>query len=97
MDNYQGKNLSDGYATGFAVCVLRQAGLPAERPELVRGIRWLKRNQRVSGSWFTPHAEWGMGLKTQGGIGTRDLAILNLSTAFAVMALHACENTKQAK
>ena len=82
--------VSDGYATGLVVHALRQAGLPADRPEVARGVAWLKKHQRESGGWFTPNADR---VRTVGGIGTHDLAILNLGTAFAVMALHACENT----
>jgi squalene-hopene/tetraprenyl-beta-curcumene cyclase len=44
---------SDGYGTGFVVYVLRQAGVPADDKALVKGIAWLKSNQRVSGRWFT--------------------------------------------
>lgn len=84
---------SDGYATGLVVYVLRQAGLPAKRPEIARGVAWLKNQQRASGGWFTPNADRS---QTVGGIGTHDLAILNLGTAFAVMALHASENTPEA-
>jgi squalene-hopene/tetraprenyl-beta-curcumene cyclase len=83
---------SDGYATGLVIYVLRQAGLPADQPELVRGIAWLKKHQRVSGGWFTPDADPGGAM---GGIGTHDLAILNLGTAFAVMALHECDVTSR--
>jgi squalene-hopene/tetraprenyl-beta-curcumene cyclase len=79
---------SDGYATGLTVYILRQAGLSADRPEIMRGIAWLKTHQRASGGWFTPDADGGAAM---GGIGTHDLAILNLGTAFAVMALHECD------
>ncbi len=85
---------SDGYGTGFVVYVLRQAGVPANRPELVRGVNWLQKNQRVSGGWFTVshHA----GHKPEAGHGTRELGLLNASASFAVMALHACEETAAA-
>jgi len=83
------KKVGDGYATGLVVYALRQAGLPAERPEIARGVAWLKKNQRASGGWFTPNADRS---QTVGGIGTHDLAILNLGTAYAVMALHECAN-----
>jgi squalene-hopene/tetraprenyl-beta-curcumene cyclase len=80
---------SDGYATGFFIYVLRQAGVSASSPEIVRGINWLKTHQRQSGSWFTAH-RLGHN-RTEGGLGTRGLSVLNLGTAFAVMALKSCE------
>jgi squalene-hopene/tetraprenyl-beta-curcumene cyclase len=71
---------SDGYGTGFVVYVLRQAGVPAEHAQLKRGVAWLKANQRESGRWFTrslsnDHAHY----------------ITHAGTAFAVLALRACE------
>src|SRR5207244_1903450 len=45
---------SDGYATGFAIYVARQAGVRPQDKRLRRGIAWLKGHQRVSGRWFTP-------------------------------------------
>ena len=70
----------------------RQACLPI-------ALRWPEESpgsRRISvppaaGSRRTPTRE-----RTVGGIGTHDLAILNLGTAFAVMALHASENTAEA-
>src|SRR5581483_11482597 len=44
---------SDGYATGFVVYVLRQAGVPATDEAIKKGVAWLKSNQRESGRWFT--------------------------------------------
>jgi squalene-hopene/tetraprenyl-beta-curcumene cyclase len=44
---------SDGYGTGFAIYVLRRAGVPANDPRIQRGIAWLKTYQRASGRWFT--------------------------------------------
>lgn len=70
---------SDGYATGFAIYVARQAGAPATDERLKRGITWLKRNQRQSGRWFT---------QSQGNH-TRHL-ISNAGTGYAVLALQAC-------
>jgi squalene-hopene/tetraprenyl-beta-curcumene cyclase len=80
---------SDGYGTGLAVYVLRQAGVPADHPRLVRGAAWLRANQRASGRWFTPTHTAGH--QTEGGVGARDLYVQNLGTAFAVLALEACE------
>jgi squalene-hopene/tetraprenyl-beta-curcumene cyclase len=76
---YQSSLDSDGYATGFAVYVLRQAGVPAGDARVQRGIGWLKTHQRQSGRWFTPSQAWH----------TQHL-IANAGTAFAVLALDAC-------
>jgi squalene-hopene/tetraprenyl-beta-curcumene cyclase len=80
---------SDGYGTAFVVYVLRQAGVPARQPALVRGVQWLQRNQRASGRWFTPSPLAGHA--TEGGVGARDLYIQSMGTAFAVLALKACD------
>lgn len=71
---------SDGYATGFVVYVLRQAGVAADDPAIVRGVAWLKSNQRESGRWFT------RSLSTD-----THHYITNAGTGFAVLALKACE------
>jgi squalene-hopene/tetraprenyl-beta-curcumene cyclase len=71
---------SDGYATGLVVYVLRQAGIPPSDPTLVKGVAWLKNNQRESGRWFT------RSLNTD-----NKHYISNAGTAFAAMALHACD------
>jgi squalene-hopene/tetraprenyl-beta-curcumene cyclase len=76
---YKSSLSSDGYATGFALYVLRQAGVPADDPHLRRGVTWLKEHQRASGRWFTPSQSW----HTQH-------YIANAGTAYAVLALHAC-------
>jgi squalene-hopene/tetraprenyl-beta-curcumene cyclase len=87
FEGYQGRDAvyrveldSDGYATGFAIFVAREAGLSADDPRLHRGVTWLKEHQRASGRWFThsigpPHS--------------RHL-ISNAGTAFAVLGLEAC-------
>jgi squalene-hopene/tetraprenyl-beta-curcumene cyclase len=71
---------SDGYGTGLVVYVLRQAGLSAKDEAIKRGVRWLRTNQRASGRWFT------RSLNTD-----RAHYITNAGTAFAVLALTACE------
>jgi len=76
---YKSSLASDGYATGFTVFVLRQAGVPANDARIRRGIDWLKSQQRASGRWFTPSQSWH----------TQNL-IANAGTAYAVLALHAC-------
>ncbi len=70
---------SDGYGTGFAIFVLRQAGLPATDSRLRPGVAWLKSNQRRSGRWFHPT------------LSNRPNNVLsNTATAWAVLALQAC-------
>jgi squalene-hopene/tetraprenyl-beta-curcumene cyclase len=71
---------SDGYGTGFVVYVLRQAGLAAEHPALRKGVAWLGANQRESGRWFTRSLN-----------NDKTHFIANAGTAFAVLALKACE------
>ena len=70
---------SDGYATGFVVYVLRQAGMPAAHTAIVRAVSWLESNQRKSGRWYTRSL-------------TTDTYhfITHAGTAYAVMALKAC-------
>jgi len=74
------KTLSDGYGTGFVIFVLRRGGVPASDIHLKRGITWLKQNQRESGRWFTRSIR-------------KDSHhfISHAGTAFAVMAITACE------
>jgi squalene-hopene/tetraprenyl-beta-curcumene cyclase len=71
---------SDGYATGLIVYVLRLAGVPARDEALRRGVAWLKGNQRESGAWFT------RSINTD-----RYHFITHAGTAYAVLALKACE------
>ncbi len=77
---------SDGYATGFAIYVARQAGVPGTDQRLQRGVAWLKGHQRESGRWFTPSQSWH----------TQHL-ISNAGTAYAVLALRACGAVPVAK
>ena len=63
------------------IYVLRKAGVPADDPALVKGIAWLKANQRESGGWFTRSL-------------VRDDThhyLSHIGSAFAVMAIQACE------
>jgi squalene-hopene/tetraprenyl-beta-curcumene cyclase len=71
---------SDGYGTGLVVYVLRQAGVPADREAIQRGVKWLKGNQRESGRWFTRSVN-----------ADRAHYLTNAGTAYAVLALKACE------
>ena len=79
----QDTETSDGYATGFVIYVLRQAGVPADDARIQKGIHWLKTNQRESGRWFT---------RSQ----FKDSRhyISHAGTAFAVMALASCDELK---
>ena len=71
---------SDGYATGLVVYILRQAGVQTDDPAVTKGVAWLKSNQRESGRWFTKS------INTD-----RYHFITHAATAYAVMALKACE------
>jgi squalene-hopene/tetraprenyl-beta-curcumene cyclase len=77
---YKSSLESDGYATGFAIYVARQAGVLSTDPRLKHGVRWLKTHQREGGQWFThsqgPHNQH---------------LISNAGTAYAILALEACE------
>jgi squalene-hopene/tetraprenyl-beta-curcumene cyclase len=71
---------SDGYTTGLVVYVLRQAGVPTDKEPIRRGVRWLRANQRESGRWFTRSIN-----------ADRAHYLTNAGTAYAVLALKACE------
>jgi squalene-hopene/tetraprenyl-beta-curcumene cyclase len=71
---------SDGYGTGLVLYVLRQAGVPADKEPIRRGVNWLKSNQRASGRWFTRSVN-----------ADRAHYLANAGTAYAIMALKACE------
>jgi squalene-hopene/tetraprenyl-beta-curcumene cyclase len=62
------------------VYVLRQSGLPADHAAVKKGTQWLKRNQRVSGEWFTHSLN-----------SDHNHYISHTGTAFAILALKACE------
>jgi len=70
---------SDGYGTGFAIYVLRCAGVPAEDARIRKGIAWLKTHQRASGRWFT------RSMKKD-----NKHYITYSGTAYAILALAAC-------
>lgn len=44
---------SDGHQIGLAIVVLVDAGVPADHPQIQRGIEWIKSHQRQSGRWWT--------------------------------------------
>lgn len=76
----QDLHTSDGYATGFVTFVLRQSGMPADSPAILRSIAWIKAHQRESGRWFTRSLN-------------RDNMhfISHAGTAMAIMALDSCD------
>lgn len=49
----QDEESSDGYATGLVIFLLRQTGTAATDEHVVKGVAWLKSNQRASGRWHT--------------------------------------------
>jgi squalene-hopene/tetraprenyl-beta-curcumene cyclase len=71
---------SDGYGTGLIVFVLREAGVSAKDEQLQRAVAWLRSHQRASGLWFTRSLN-----------NDRHHYISHAGTAFAVLALKACE------
>jgi squalene-hopene/tetraprenyl-beta-curcumene cyclase len=76
--------VSDGYATGFVIHVARQSGIAADDAHIVRGLEWLRKNQRQSGRWFTASQ----------GNHTRNY-LSNTGTAYAVMAMQECSSSKE--
>jgi squalene-hopene/tetraprenyl-beta-curcumene cyclase len=70
----------DGYATGYVVFILRQAGVPAGHEQMQRGVAWLKANQLASGRWFTRSLS-----------NDDHHYIAHAGSAYAVMALAACD------
>jgi squalene-hopene/tetraprenyl-beta-curcumene cyclase len=50
---------SEAHMTGLAVCVLREAGVPASDPRIQEAVSWILKNQRRSGRW------WSASLNTQ--------------------------------
>lgn len=79
-DRKQDLENSDGYATGFVIYVLRRARIPADDPQIARGIAWLKANQRESGRWYTRSL-----------FKDNKHFISHAGSAFALMALAECD------
>ena len=75
----QDTTTSDGYGTGFVMFVLRRVGMSPADINLKRGVRWLKGNQRQSGRWFTRSL-----------YKDNKHYFSHAGSAFAIMALHAC-------
>ena len=74
---------SDAYGTGFVIHLARLGGVPAADARLAKGIRWLKTQQRESGRWFT---------RSLNEDGKHYLS--HAGTAFALLALHACGESR---
>jgi len=75
----QDRTTSDGYGTGFAVCVLRlAAGRPASDAPVRRAVDWLRAHQQANGGWFTRSPT------------NRDELSSYVGTVYAVRALTAC-------
>jgi squalene cyclase len=51
VDGSTQSDASEGYATGLALHALIGAGVPADRPEMAKGLAWLRSHQRADGTW----------------------------------------------
>lgn len=72
----------DGYATGLVLHALRQAGVAADQPGVIEGMKWLRANQRADGSWVGHSVNKARKPETHVGRFMSDAG-----TAFAVTAL----------
>jgi len=83
---------SDAYATGQALYVLRQMGIPAPDPALQRGTAWLLRTQHEDGSWYVKSRAMKIQPYFESGFPYgHDQWISQTATAWAVMALSATQ------
>jgi hypothetical protein len=73
--------VSDGYATGLVVLVLKNAGVGADDPRLKQGIAWLNSRQK-DGTWPAAYPNRPRDPQTDVGKFMRDAA-----TSFAILAL----------
>ena len=78
-DTPQQFDVSDGFGTGYAVYILRKAGIAAEDLRIQKGVAWLKSNQRESGRWFARSV-----------FKDSKHYLTHNATAFAIMALGEC-------
>lgn len=82
-DNTPLEKKSDGFATGVVAFVLREAGMPRDRPELQRALTWLAKNQdRTEGRWLAYSLNKQRDLGSDVGKFMSDAA-----TAYAALAL----------
>jgi hypothetical protein len=52
QDNTPQETGPDGYATGLALHVIQLAGVPKDRPGIIKGLAWLRTHQHESGAWL---------------------------------------------
>jgi squalene-hopene/tetraprenyl-beta-curcumene cyclase len=78
----------DGYATGLILHVLQVAGLPKDRPELAKGLAWLRANQDRSGAWRTASVNKNRAPESSDpGKANIGKFMWDAATAYAVLAL----------
>jgi squalene-hopene/tetraprenyl-beta-curcumene cyclase len=82
QDNTSQETGPDGYATGLALHALQLAGVPKDRPEIARGLAWLRTHQDPSGAWIGYSLNKRRDPATHAGKFMTDA-----STAFALLAL----------
>jgi hypothetical protein len=85
---------ADGYATGLVVYAMKQAGISADRPSVVKGVTWLRTNQRATQAYDPSWAPWrahsiNFDREHGGEKGEpwRRMFMSDLATSFAVLAL----------
>jgi squalene-hopene/tetraprenyl-beta-curcumene cyclase len=71
---------SDGYQTGLAVVVLRDAGVSADDERIQKAVHWLLTHQRESGRWWTRSLN----------VSSRFHFVSYSGTAYAALALSRC-------
>ena len=78
---------SDGFATGLVTLALQEAGVPADKPQLRKGLDWLNSHQdRSTGQWFASSLNKDRDPASDVGKFMSDAA-----TAYAVLALTKAE------
>jgi ankyrin repeat protein len=80
--------VSDAYATGQVLYTLRELGIPADDPTLLRGTAFLLRTQQADGSWYVKSRAMKIQPYFESGFPYgHDQWISQAGTAWAVMAL----------
>ena len=78
----------DGYATGLILHVLQVAGVSKDRPELAKGLAWLRSSQDPSGAWRTASVNKNRSPEsTDPGKANVGKFMWDAATAYAVLAL----------